>query len=97
MLISGNDFFTCANGRRILRIGMCDGNNNCGDFSDEEYCRKCDERVLSMTYNQAKTKLFVIGVRDRFRWGGGGGGVVKYKGGGTYFHRRGWGQSQKVH
>ena len=36
----GNDFFTCADGWSIPLIWTCDGNNNCGDFSDEEYCRK---------------------------------------------------------
>ena len=30
--------FVCANGREVLASWICDGDNDCGDFSDEQNC-----------------------------------------------------------
>ena len=32
------DQFTCDNGRCVSESWKCDGDNDCGDNSDEEYC-----------------------------------------------------------
>ena len=35
-----DDEFQCLTGLCIDESATCDGNNDCIDFSDEEYCRK---------------------------------------------------------
>ena len=36
-----SDQFMCLNGDCVHEDFKCDGNNNCGDNSDEQDCREC--------------------------------------------------------
>lgn len=38
---TGADVFQCSNGLCINATLLCDRENNCGDFSDEDKCSKC--------------------------------------------------------
>ena len=38
-----NDYFHCFNNRCVKKGAKCDGNNDCGDFSDEAMCGDCGD------------------------------------------------------
>lgn len=47
--------YRCSNGRCISSIWKCDSDNDCGDMSDEQECRKYSTKrwclFLNTTYN----------------------------------------------
>ena len=44
-----SDDYICANGSTIPAIWMCDGDNDCRDFLDEEYCRKLTKHMFKFS------------------------------------------------
>lgn len=38
----GEHEFKCENDNCVSQVVLCDGENNCGDYSDENKCSKCE-------------------------------------------------------
>lgn len=62
------DQMMCADHKKcILHVYVCDGVNNCGDWSDEaecnrQYCRKCKKKLhqlQDLTFFQARSRTAV--------------------------------------
>merc|ERR1719219_2803364 len=66
------DFFTCAQGAQISADLKCDGNNNCGDYSDEFGCPRTDPVCTTkITKDKPQSKECVLPFRydDKLYYG----------------------------
>lgn len=46
--LTGCDGFRCANGLCVNSSLVCDNSNGCGDWSDEDYCGKCEDIIQTV-------------------------------------------------